>query len=99
MNKPEQETLAWRAFFLGARAAIAAHGVVLTDSNREAFIQTLRTIADGELTLTDPEVLSKTNDANLRAIFAKQSRDSIDNDRKLAVMIREGLNNVCDHTA
>ena len=96
MNISEQKTLAWRAFFLGSRAAIEAYGIALTDSNRDAFIRKLGAIADGEFTLTDPEILSKTDDPKLRVIFAKQSRDAIENDKNLALMIREGLNNVCD---
>lgn len=99
MSESEQKKLAWRAFFLGARATIDAYGIILTDSNRHAFIQTLGDIADSKATLTDPEILSKTNDAKLRAIFAEQSRNAIDTDRKLAVVIREGLNNICDAAA
>lgn len=90
-QESERNELAWRAFFLGMRVALASKGIDLDLSELPALVSSLHAIANSETTLHDPTMLASKMAGTTGEWLISFANQSIRADRQLAEKVVQGF--------
>jgi hypothetical protein len=92
MSEDGSNVQLWRAFLLGARAALHAYSVPLKDANRERYVNLLGQIASGNEPLGNPtEIALLFEDPETARKAFENEHQLVRDDRELAQMILTGM--------
>jgi hypothetical protein len=91
MEERERNEIALRAFHLGVRAALNAHGLDMVGENHGRALELLGEIARGETTLQEPTEMARGLGGAAEVVVGI-GNDSVRADRELAEWIVAGLN-------